>query len=180
MLWNPYRDVHILAWQGALGLLLAIVLGALVLILLRAPEPSWQGLGRLPALPLPAPASRPDSGIYQPPPAAPSPDPARVADRALATISSEPPAADQTVAPAPAPASAVATEPPAGPVAPAAAPTSSQGGPPPAPPVGGQATVKASPPLPAAPPPHLSLPPPVPVQPPALPVVSKLPPAPKL
>jgi hypothetical protein len=180
VLWNPYRDVHILAWQGALGLLLAIVLGVLVVILVGGPEPSWQSLGRLPALPLPAPASRPDSRLSQPPPVAPSSAPAQAADRAVATTSSQPPATEQTVAPASAPASTAATEPPTGPVEPAAAPASTQNGLPPAPAVGGQAIAQAPPPLPAAPLPHLSLPSAVPVQPPALPVVSKLPPAPKL
>ena len=178
MLWNPYRDVHILAWQGALGLLLAIVLGVLVVILVRGPESSWQSLGRLPALPLPAPVSRPDGRLSQPPPAAPSPAPAQAADRVVSTTSSQPPATDQTAAPAPA--STAATEPPTGPVEPAAAPASAQGGLPPAPAVGGQAIAQAPPPLPAAPLPHLSLPSAVPVQPPTLPVVSKLPPTPKL
>ena len=42
MLWNPYRDPHILAWQGALGSLLAMLLVVLVVILVVL----WLIIGR--------------------------------------------------------------------------------------------------------------------------------------
>src|SRR5437899_2490693 len=99
MLMNPYRDVHALARQGALALLLAMLLGLLVVILVIAPEGRWQSAGRFPALPLPVPDSQPGSRLSQPTAPAPLLAPAGPSDPTLASAASEPAAADQAMAP---------------------------------------------------------------------------------
>ena len=71
MLSNPYRDTHILAWQGVLGSLLAMSLVVLVVVLVGGPEKGWQGAVPFPTLPLPVPGSKPDSRLLPPPTPAP-------------------------------------------------------------------------------------------------------------
>lgn len=201
MLWNPHRDTHMLAWQGALGSLLAMLLAVLVVILVRGPEEGWQGAVPFPIPPLPVPGSQPDSRLSQPPTPAPLEALEGRSEPALASATSEPAAADHAVAPGqvptstselpggpvePAPATGATGSPPpaAANPEPAAGPASAAAGLPPAPAVGARASVQASIPGPLPPPvtapaPRLPQPPPVSalqVQPPALPAVPKVPP----
>src|SRR3982074_2269313 len=99
MLWNPYRDTHILAWLGVLGSLLAMLLVVLVVILIGGPEKAWQGTVRFPTLPLPVPGSQPDRRLSQPPTPAPLPASEGRSEPVLALATSELAAADHAVAP---------------------------------------------------------------------------------
>jgi hypothetical protein len=203
MLWNPYRDVHVLARQGALGALLAMLLVVLVVILVGGPEKGWPGALSFPTLPLPVPASGPDSHLSQRPAPTHLPASEGRSEPTLASAASELATADHAVAPgqvsaptselsggpvepAPATSGADSPVPAAANPEPAAGPTAAPAALPPAPAVGGQASVKVSIPGPPPPPvtapaPRLPQPPPparLPQQPPALPAVPKLPPTP--
>jgi Meckel syndrome type 1 protein len=205
MLWNPHRDTHILAWQGALGSLLAMSLVVLVVILVGGPEKGWQGTVPFPTVPVPVPGSRPDSRLSQPPTPAPLQASEGSSEPALASARSELAAADNAVAPGqvptstselpgrpagPAPATSAAGAPPpaAADPEPAAGSASAAAGLPPAPAVGAQASVKASIPGPLPPPvtasaPRLPEPPQpsaLPLQPHALPAVPAVPPTPRV
>jgi hypothetical protein len=97
-LWNPYRNTHILAWQGVLASLLAMLLVVVVVTLVGGPEKGWQGTVPFPTLPLPVPGSQPDSRLSQPPSPAPLQASEGRSEPADASATGEPAAAAQAVA----------------------------------------------------------------------------------